>query len=213
MCPRCSKMWHKCLSLLISRYTSTPVLLGKRWWPPTQGLCWWFSASLCGSWRRGAYMFVRGMRRYIFIYLAKMHPWSGVRDRIWVFVPSDTTTTGTSVATTWRPCGWCLSPSCPSATEMWCLTPTAAAASASSPGLWWDGRYVGTLLYRQTSWEFDCKGVSQGAGCTVLVVAVVARKLELTRAEKHVHNFMMDSHISKRVKSKFNHVILYMITV
>lgn len=41
----------------------------------------------------------------------------------------------------------------------------------------------------------------QGAGCTVLVVAVVARKLELTRAEKHVHNFMMDSHISKRVNS------------
>uniref|UniRef100_A0A8C6VUN7 Calmodulin-binding domain-containing protein n=2 Tax=Nothobranchius furzeri TaxID=105023 RepID=A0A8C6VUN7_NOTFU len=39
-----------------------------------------------------------------------------------------------------------------------------------------------------------------GAGCTVLVVAVVARKLELTRAEKHVHNFMMDSHISKRIK-------------
>lgn len=41
--------------------------------------------------------------------------------------------------------------------------------------------------------------LSQGAGCTVLVVAVVARKLELTRAEKHVHNFMMDSHITKRV--------------
>ncbi|KAM9738200.1 small conductance calcium-activated potassium channel protein 1-like isoform 2-T2 [Menidia menidia] len=39
-----------------------------------------------------------------------------------------------------------------------------------------------------------------GAGCTVLVVAVVARKLELTRAEKHVHNFMMDSHISKTLK-------------
>ncbi|XP_069032659.1 small conductance calcium-activated potassium channel protein 1-like [Embiotoca jacksoni] len=39
-----------------------------------------------------------------------------------------------------------------------------------------------------------------GAGCTVLVVAVVARKLELTRAEKHVHNFMMDSHISERIK-------------
>ncbi|KAK0145603.1 Small conductance calcium-activated potassium channel protein 3 [Merluccius polli] len=41
-----------------------------------------------------------------------------------------------------------------------------------------------------------------GAGCTVLVVAVVARKLELTRAEKHVHNFMMDSHISKEVPIK-----------
>ncbi|XP_072226171.1 small conductance calcium-activated potassium channel protein 1-like [Leuresthes tenuis] len=39
-----------------------------------------------------------------------------------------------------------------------------------------------------------------GAGCTVLVVAVVARKLELTRAEKHVHNFMMDSHITKTIK-------------
>ncbi|XP_023830881.2 small conductance calcium-activated potassium channel protein 2-like [Salvelinus sp. IW2-2015] len=39
-----------------------------------------------------------------------------------------------------------------------------------------------------------------GAGCTVLVVAVVARKLELTRAEKHVHNFMMDSHFTKGIK-------------
>ncbi|TNN24501.1 Small conductance calcium-activated potassium channel protein 1 [Liparis tanakae] len=43
-----------------------------------------------------------------------------------------------------------------------------------------------------------------GAGCTVLVVAVVARKLELTRAEKHVHNFMMDSHISKRVNTNIS---------
>lgn len=58
-------------------------------------------------------------------------------------------------------------------------------------------------------------GLSQGAGCTVLVVAVVARKLELTRAEKHVHNFMMDSHISKRVKSYINLsvVLSYMMTL
>ena len=40
----------------------------------------------------------------------------------------------------------------------------------------------------------------QGAGCTALVVAVVARKLELTKAEKHVHNFMMDTQLTKRVK-------------
>uniref|UniRef100_A0A8C5CM96 Calmodulin-binding domain-containing protein n=1 Tax=Gadus morhua TaxID=8049 RepID=A0A8C5CM96_GADMO len=46
-----------------------------------------------------------------------------------------------------------------------------------------------------------------GAGCTVLVVAVVARKLELTRAEKHVHNFMMDSHISKEIKSAAANVL------
>lgn len=41
--------------------------------------------------------------------------------------------------------------------------------------------------------------VQQGAGCTALVVAVVARKLELTKAEKHVHNFMMDTQLCKRV--------------
>lgn len=39
----------------------------------------------------------------------------------------------------------------------------------------------------------------QGAGCTALVVAVVAKKLELTKAEKHVHNFMMDTQLTKRV--------------
>ena len=43
---------------------------------------------------------------------------------------------------------------------------------------------------------------SQGAGCTALLVAVVSRKLELTRAEKHVHNFMMDTQLTKRVRTK-----------
>ena len=33
------------------------------------------------------------------------------------------------------------------------------------------------------------------------LVAVVSRKLELTRAEKHVHNFMMDTQLTKRVSS------------
>lgn len=47
--------------------------------------------------------------------------------------------------------------------------------------------------------HFDCAFVWQGAGCTALVVAVVARKLELTKAEKHVHNFMMDTQLCKRV--------------
>lgn len=46
----------------------------------------------------------------------------------------------------------------------------------------------------------------QGSGCTALVVALVARKLELSRAETHVHNFMMDTQYSKRVCS---HYILY----
>lgn len=42
-------------------------------------------------------------------------------------------------------------------------------------------------------------GFAQGAGCTALLVAVVSRKLELSRAEKHVHNFMMDTQLTKRV--------------
>ncbi|XP_055796636.1 small conductance calcium-activated potassium channel protein 1b [Salvelinus fontinalis] len=46
-----------------------------------------------------------------------------------------------------------------------------------------------------------------GAGCTALVVAVVARKSELTRAEKHVHNFMMDSQLYKRVKNTAANVL------
>jgi hypothetical protein len=39
----------------------------------------------------------------------------------------------------------------------------------------------------------------QGAGCTAFLVALLSRKLELTRAEKHVHNFMMDTQLTKRV--------------
>jgi hypothetical protein len=31
-------------------------------------------------------------------------------------------------------------------------------------------------------------------------VAVVARKLEFNKAEKHVHNFMMDIHYAKEVR-------------
>lgn len=44
----------------------------------------------------------------------------------------------------------------------------------------------------------------QGAGCTAFLVALLSRKLELTRAEKHVHNFMMDTQLTKRVSWNFN---------
>ena len=50
----------------------------------------------------------------------------------------------------------------------------------------------------------------QGAGCTALLVAVVSRKLELTRAEKHVHNFMMDTQLTKRVSQLAScHVLMF----
>ncbi|XP_072167049.1 uncharacterized protein [Diadema setosum] len=46
-----------------------------------------------------------------------------------------------------------------------------------------------------------------GAGCTALVVAVLATKLELSRAEKHVHNFMMDNQLTKRLKNAAANVL------
>ncbi|XP_039212214.1 intermediate conductance calcium-activated potassium channel protein 4-like isoform X2 [Crotalus tigris] len=39
-----------------------------------------------------------------------------------------------------------------------------------------------------------------GVGCTALLVAVAADKLEFTRAEKHVHHFMMDIQCTKEVR-------------
>ncbi|KAG8545427.1 hypothetical protein GDO81_020894 [Engystomops pustulosus] len=39
-----------------------------------------------------------------------------------------------------------------------------------------------------------------GVGCTALIVAVAAQKLEFTKAEKHVHNFMMDIRYTKQIK-------------
>uniref|UniRef100_A0A1I8ITN7 CaMBD domain-containing protein n=1 Tax=Macrostomum lignano TaxID=282301 RepID=A0A1I8ITN7_9PLAT len=39
-----------------------------------------------------------------------------------------------------------------------------------------------------------------GTGVTALVVAVLARKLELSRAEKYVHNFVIDIELDKQVK-------------
>ncbi|XP_032781784.2 small conductance calcium-activated potassium channel protein isoform X3 [Daphnia magna] len=50
-------------------------------------------------------------------------------------------------------------------------------------------------------------GIMKGAGCTALLVAVVSRKLELTRAEKHVHNFMMDTQLTKRLKNAAANVL------
>lgn len=45
-----------------------------------------------------------------------------------------------------------------------------------------------------------CLACPQGVCCTALLVAVVARKLEFNKAEKHVHNFMMDIHYAKEMK-------------
>ncbi|XP_040276301.1 intermediate conductance calcium-activated potassium channel protein 4 [Bufo bufo] len=46
-----------------------------------------------------------------------------------------------------------------------------------------------------------------GVGCTALIVAVAAQKLEFTKAEKHVHNFMMDIHYMKQIKGAAANVL------
>ncbi|XP_074163160.1 LOW QUALITY PROTEIN: intermediate conductance calcium-activated potassium channel protein 4 [Sminthopsis crassicaudata] len=51
-----------------------------------------------------------------------------------------------------------------------------------------------------------CTGV-MGVCCTALLVAVVARKLEFNKAEKHVHNFMMDIQYSKEMRDSAARVL------
>ena len=46
-----------------------------------------------------------------------------------------------------------------------------------------------------------------GAGCTALVVAVLARKLELSSAEKYVHNFVLEIDMEKRLKNHAANVV------
>lgn len=46
-----------------------------------------------------------------------------------------------------------------------------------------------------------------GAGCTALVVAVLARKLELSRSEKYVHDFVLDVDLDKRLKNEAANVM------
>ncbi|KAK7108191.1 small conductance calcium-activated potassium channel protein-like [Littorina saxatilis] len=46
-----------------------------------------------------------------------------------------------------------------------------------------------------------------GAGCTALVVAVLARKLELSSAEKYVHDFVLEIDMGKRLKTQAANVV------
>lgn len=41
----------------------------------------------------------------------------------------------------------------------------------------------------------------QGAGVSSALIAVISRKLELSRAEKHVNNFMADSKLTNQRKN------------
>uniref|UniRef100_A0A8C4Z1T4 Potassium intermediate/small conductance calcium-activated channel, subfamily N, member 4 n=1 Tax=Gadus morhua TaxID=8049 RepID=A0A8C4Z1T4_GADMO len=64
-----------------------------------------------------------------------------------------------------------------------------------------------TVGYGDVSPETSCgKGVClltgvMGVACTAMLVAVVTKKLALNKGEKHVHFFMLDIQISKRVRA------------
>ncbi|XP_076467194.1 small conductance calcium-activated potassium channel protein-like [Babylonia areolata] len=46
-----------------------------------------------------------------------------------------------------------------------------------------------------------------GAGCTALVVAVLARKIELSRAEKYVHDFVLEVDLDKQLRHQAASVV------
>ena len=46
-----------------------------------------------------------------------------------------------------------------------------------------------------------------GTGCTALIVAILARKLELSRAEKYVHNYVFEVEIGNQIKIEAANII------
>ncbi|XP_052809203.1 small conductance calcium-activated potassium channel protein-like [Mya arenaria] len=46
-----------------------------------------------------------------------------------------------------------------------------------------------------------------GAGCTALIVAILAKRLELSRSEKYVHDFVLDVELDKRLKHNASDVM------
>ncbi|MGH0156751.1 UNVERIFIED_CONTAM: hypothetical protein FKN15_032663 [Acipenser sinensis] len=60
-----------------------------------------------------------------------------------------------------------------------------------------------TLTSPLQSWLFSLMGV----GCTAMLVAVVSNKLVLNKAEKHVHQFMMDTKDTKKIRNAAANVL------
>ena len=46
-----------------------------------------------------------------------------------------------------------------------------------------------------------------GTGCTALIVAILARKMELSRSEKYVHNFVLEVEIGNRLKVEAANIV------
>ncbi|MEQ2262180.1 hypothetical protein XENORESO_000351 [Xenotaenia resolanae] len=96
-------------------------------------------------------------------------------------------------------------------TASWTLTlcerrTEALATGRMDTALWLIAITFLTVGYGDVAPETSCgKGVClftgvMGVACTAMLVAIVTEKLALNKGEKHVHFFMMDSQISKRIR-------------
>lgn len=95
-------------------------------------------------------------------------------------------------------------------TASWMLTlcerQTRAAADHMNMALWLIAITFLTVGYGDVSPNTGCGKVVclltgvMGVACTAMLVAVVTKKLALNKGEKHVHFFMLDIQISKRIR-------------
>uniref|UniRef100_A0A673AV04 Potassium intermediate/small conductance calcium-activated channel, subfamily N, member 4 n=1 Tax=Sphaeramia orbicularis TaxID=375764 RepID=A0A673AV04_9TELE len=88
-----------------------------------------------------------------------------------------------------------------------CERQTTAPANHMSTALWLIVITFLTVGYGDVAPKTSCgkmvclfTGV-MGVACTAMLVAVVTKKLDLNKGEKHVHFFMLDIQISKRVSA------------
>ncbi|XP_053183517.1 intermediate conductance calcium-activated potassium channel protein 4, partial [Scomber japonicus] len=95
-------------------------------------------------------------------------------------------------------------------TASWMLTlcerPTQATTGHMETALWLIAITFLTVGYGDVAPKTGCgKSVClftgvMGVACTAMLVAVVTKKLALNKGEKHVHFFMLDIQISKRIR-------------
>uniref|UniRef100_A0A8C5DXY6 Intermediate conductance calcium-activated potassium channel protein 4-like n=1 Tax=Gouania willdenowi TaxID=441366 RepID=A0A8C5DXY6_GOUWI len=96
-------------------------------------------------------------------------------------------------------------------TASWMLTlcerKTQASTGYMDTALWLIAITFLTVGYGDVAPNTSCgKGVClftgvMGVACTAMLVAIVTEKLALNKGEKHVHFFMLDIQISKRVRA------------
>uniref|UniRef100_A0A8C2Z9U0 Potassium calcium-activated channel subfamily N member 4 n=1 Tax=Cyclopterus lumpus TaxID=8103 RepID=A0A8C2Z9U0_CYCLU len=108
-------------------------------------------------------------------------------------------------------------------TASWMLTlcerQTRAATGNMDTAMWLIAITFLTVGYGDVAPHTSCgKAVClftgvMGVACTAMLVAVVTKTLALNKGEKHVHFFMLDIQISKRVRAKSKKYIIMLISL